>query len=56
MKMIKEEKDFSIRERKQAKRIEGKGSDKEFKVDEVVPKDEAINNDNEGIDVVDKNQ
>lgn len=54
MKMIKEEKDFSIRERKQAKRIEGKGSDKEFKVDEVVPKDEAINNDNEGIDVVDK--
>ncbi|MGE0999726.1 Mu transposase C-terminal domain-containing protein [Bacillus sp. Gnz1/3] len=54
MKMIKEEKDFSIRERKQAKRIEGKGSDKEFKVEEVVPKDEAINNDNEGIDVVDK--
>lgn len=54
LKMIEEEKDFSMQERKQAKRIENKGSVKEFKVEEVVPKDEAINNDSGGIDVVDK--
>lgn len=54
LKMIEEEKDFSMQERKQAKRIENKGSDKEFKVEEVVPKDAEINNDNGGIDVVDK--
>ena len=54
--MIEEEKDFSMQERKQAKRIESKGSDKEFKVEEVVSKDESINNDNGGQGVVDKNQ
>lgn len=59
MKMIKEEKDFSIRERKQAKRIEGKGSDKEFKgeenkeVEEIVTEIETADNSNVDVNKVD---
>ena len=57
--MIKEEKDFSIRERKQAKRIEGKGSDKEFKgeenkeVEEIVTEIETADNSNVDVNKVD---